>query len=177
VPERFFSEGESKHRPLKGRAGKARRSVPIPAELVPRFRAHLDEFVPRRADALVFTTPTGRRIHLSNFHRDVWKPAREQVCPEDSPLLATRRRDLRHSAITAWLNAGVMLKTAQRGSGHRTASVLLNTYLGVMRDDLSTSIARVEEALAKAQQDAESWRARDSAHGNERTGEEDDVQQ
>jgi integrase len=57
---------------------------------------------------------------------------------------------LRHSAITAWLNAGVMLKTAQSWSGHKTASVLLDTYLGVMRDDASVSLARVEEALDRA---------------------------
>lgn len=169
VPDRFFAAGESRRRPLKGHAAKARRSIPIPTALVPRFQAHLDEFVPRRAEALVFTTPTGKRIHLSNFHRDVWQPAREQVFAEDSPLRSARRHDLRHSAITAWLNAGVMLKTAQRWSGHRTASVLLNTYLGVMRDDLSTSLARVEEALAKAQEDAVSWQAGDSAYENHRS--------
>lgn len=150
---------------LKGHGVKARRSIPIPAELTPRFQAHLDGFVPRRADALAFTTPTGRRIHLSNFHRDGWEPARRQVFAEDSPLRTVRRHDLRHSAITAWLNAGVTLKTAQRWSGHRTASVLLNTYLGVMRHDLSTSLARVEEALGRALQKAEPWQARDNANG------------
>ncbi len=54
VPERFFADGESRRRPLKGHGAKARRSIPIPAELAPRFQAHLDGFVPRRADALVF---------------------------------------------------------------------------------------------------------------------------
>jgi hypothetical protein len=37
--------------------------------------------------------------------------------------------------ITAWLNAGVPIKTAQVWSGHRTASTLLDTYLGMMRHD------------------------------------------
>lgn len=69
---------------------------------------------------------------------------------EGSPLRALRRHGLRHAAITSWLNAGVTLKTAQRWSGHRTASVLLNTYLGVMRDDLGTSVVRTEMALAEA---------------------------
>ncbi len=149
VPSRFFASGESRRRPLKGRGSKARRSIPIPSDLVARFQEHLDGCVPRKAESLVFTTSGGRRIHLSNFHRDVWSPARERVFPEDSPLRAVRRQDLRHAAITAWLNAGVTLKTAQRWSGHRTASVLLNTYLGVMRDDLAVSLARVEEARRK----------------------------
>jgi len=150
VPERFFSEGESRDRPLKGRGAKARRTIPIPAALTQRFRTHLAEFVPARPDALAFSTPTGRRIHLSNFHRDVWHPARCRAFEEGSPLRRLRRHDLRHAAITSWLNAGVTLKTAQRWSGHRTASVLLNTYLGVMRDDLGTSVERTEAALAEA---------------------------
>lgn len=150
VPERFFSDGETRRRPLKGRGGKARRTIPIPADLVPRFRSHLEDHVVKRPDSLMFTTPSGKRIHPSNFNRDVWAPAREQVFEEGSPLRGLRRHDLRHAAITSWLNAGVTLKTAQSWSGHRTASVLLNTYLGVMRDDLATSVARTETALAEA---------------------------
>ena len=46
-----------------------------------------------------------------------------------------------------WLNTGVLLKTAQRWSGHKTASVLLDTYLGVMRDDAAISLTRIERAL------------------------------
>ncbi len=98
----------------------------------------------------MFTTHTGRRIHLSNFHRDVWAPAREKAFPADSPLQQVRRHDLRHAAITAWLNSGVTVKTAQRWSGHKRASVLLDTYLGVMRDDETVSLARVEQALDHA---------------------------
>ena len=103
-----------------------------------------------RADALVFTTPGGARLDMQNFNRDVWTPAREVIFDPDTPLRRVRRHDLRHSAITAWLNAGVTVKTAQRWSGHRTASVLLDTYLGVMRDDASLSLARVEELLDAA---------------------------
>lgn len=150
VPERFFAAGETRRRPLKGRGGKARRTIPIPADLVPRFHAHIEDHVERRPDSLMFTTRGGARIHPSNFHRDVWAPAREKTFEEGSPLRALRRHDLRHAAITSWLNAGVTLKTAQRWSGHRTASVLLNTYLGVMRDDLATSVSRTEAALATA---------------------------
>jgi integrase len=152
VPERFFAAGETRQRPLKGRGSRARRSIPIPADLVPRFRAHIEHHVQRRADSLVFTTPGGARIHPSNFNRDVWTPARDKVFEEGSPLRALRRHNLRHAAITSWLNAGVALKTAQKWSGHRTASVLLNTYLGVMRDDSVVSVQRTEDALADALQ-------------------------
>ncbi len=150
VSDRYLDEGESRERPLEGRGAKARRTVPVPDLLVPRLRAHLDDLVPDRPDALVFTTSKGIRIHLSNFHRSVWGPAREALFDEASPLRRVRRHDLRHAAITTWLNSGVLPKTAQQWSGHRRLSVLLDTYVGVMRDDAATSLARVEGALHRA---------------------------
>jgi len=114
---------------------------------VPVVERHLAEFVPARADAYAFTTPGGRRLNMSNFHRDVWTPARASVFEEDDPLRRVRRHDLRHAAITAWLNAGVPLKTAQAWSGHKTASVLLDTYLGVMRGDEDLAVERFQTFL------------------------------
>jgi len=69
--------------------------------------------------------------------------------PPSSPLRQVRRHDLRHSAITAWLNAGVPLKTVQAWSGHKTASVVLDTYLGVMRGDEALGRQRFEAAIAE----------------------------
>jgi hypothetical protein len=46
-----------------------------------------------------------------------------------------------------WLNSGVLPKTAQQWSGRRRLSVLLDTYVGVMRDDAVTSLARVEAVI------------------------------
>jgi integrase len=147
VSVKYLDEGESRDRPLKGRGPKARRAVPVPAELVPYFQRHLDEFVPRRPDALVFTTVTGRRINSKNFHRDTWAPARQQLFEEGNPLRRVRQHDLRHAAATHWLNSGVLPKTAQQWTGHRRLSVLLDIYVGVMREDAATSLARVEASL------------------------------
>ncbi len=58
-----------------------------------------------------------------------------------------RRQDLRHAAITPWLNSGVPLKVAQTWSGHKTLSVLLDTYYGVMQHDEHVAYQRVEDAL------------------------------
>lgn len=149
VNERFFAEGETRRGPLKGRGRKATRTVPVPAEMVPELRRHLDEHVGKGRDAVVFTNTSGGRINSSNFIRDVWSKARQQVFEDDSPLRRVRRHDLRHSAITVWLNAGVPLKTAQRWSGHKTLSVLLDTYTGVMRNDDAVAVERFEAALTK----------------------------
>jgi integrase len=135
---------------LKGRDRKAKRRVPIPRHLAPTLHDHLRCHVDRRPDALVCTAPNGGRINLSTFHRDVWDPARTQTFPDGSALRRVRRHDLRHSAITAWLNSGVLLKTAQQWSGHRQLSVLLDTYLGVMTGDAEVSLQRVEDALDSA---------------------------
>jgi len=120
----------------------------------------------------VFTT-RGQRINISNFHRDVWAPAREATFPEGSPLREVRRHDLRHSAITAWLNNGVLLKTAQRWSGHRSLSVLLDTYAGVMKDDAAISLVRMTGVFETATNSVP-WQGRDKASGNQRQKEGDD---
>lgn len=117
---------------------------------MPVLLDHLRRHVDPAPNALVCTAPNGGRINLSNFNRDVWKPARSQALPAGSPLRKVRRHDLRHSAITAWLNAGVLLKTAQQWSGHRQMSVLSDTYLGVTMGGAAVSLRRVEEALDDA---------------------------
>jgi integrase len=167
TPARFLDPGESRSRPLKGRDRKAKRRVPIPRHLASVLHAHLRCHVDRRPDALVCTAPNGGRINLSNFHRDVWEPARAQTFPEGSTLQRVRRHDLRHSAITAWLNAGVLLKTAQQWSGHRQLSVLLDTYLGVMTGDAAVSLQRVEDALNQALHDAVDGEVPSQAHRKE----------
>ena len=78
----------------------------------------------------------------------MWNTARDTIFPRSTPLHNVRLHDLRHAAITGWLNAGVPLKTAQAWSGHKTLSVLLDTYLGVMRDDTQVGLDRWEQALA-----------------------------
>ena len=155
VSAKYLDDGESRERPLKGRGPKARRTIPIPAQLVPYFARHLEEFVPGRQDALVFTTATGKRINPKNFHRDTWVPTREKLFEEGNPLRRVRVHDLRHAAATHWLNSGVLPKTAQQWTGHRRLSVLLDIYVGVMREDAATSLARVEESLRTALDDAE----------------------
>ena len=82
------------------------------------LRDHLARFTVTGGDALVFTNTIGGRIDLSNFHRNVWKHAVAATFPT-GPLRQVRRQDLRHAAITLWLNSGVPLKVAQTWSGHK----------------------------------------------------------
>lgn len=112
---------------------------------MPILREHLDRYVDPHPDALVFTSATGYQpCPISTATSGA---TRTRTFPAESRLRGVCRHDLRHSAITSWLNAGVMIKTCQRWSGHKRASVLLDTYLGVTIDDAALSISRVEDAL------------------------------
>ncbi len=110
VSAKYLDEGESRERPLKGRGPKARRTIPIPEQLVPYFALHLDEFVPRRQDALVFTTATGRRINSKNFHRDTWVPAREKLFEEGNPLRRVRLAGFR----SCWMSTSASCARARQ---------------------------------------------------------------
>ena len=147
VPDRFLLDGETRRRPLKGRGQRASRTIPVFTALEPALSRHLETFTTRGDSARVFTNGAGSKINLSNFHRDIWAAAREQTFPADSSLRNARRHDLRHAAITAWLNAGVPLKTCQAWSGHATVSVLLDTYLGAVRGDHQLGRSRVDTTL------------------------------
>lgn len=147
VPDRFLLDGETRRRPLKGRGHRASRTIPVFTGLRPVLARHVKAYTDGRDAARVFSNTAGSKINLSNFHRDIWDAARTATFPADSPLRQVRRHDLRHAAITAWLNAGVPLKTCQAWSGHAAVSVLLDTYLGATRGDDQLGQTRVDAAL------------------------------
>ena len=109
--KRWTDSGEGfDDRGLKHRAENDTRSVPIPPELVMILREHIKEFgtAPRWA-----AIQNGYRRHDLR-HTAAWATARTlALTPEQvaSPL-ATRPYDLRHAAVSLWLNGGV---AAHRG--------------------------------------------------------------
>jgi hypothetical protein len=56
--------------PTKSEAGQ--RSVAIPGVITSDLAGHLARFTMPGDDALVFTSPTGRPLHHSNFRRRIW---------------------------------------------------------------------------------------------------------
>ena len=61
---------------------------------------------------------------------DIAGVSRARVDADRPTGTRVRTHGLRHSAITAWLNSGVLPKTAQEWSGHNRLSVVLDTYVG-----------------------------------------------
>lgn len=106
--KKFTDTGESHdRRGLKQREDDAVRPVPIPPVLVGILRRHLDEFGPGLG-GIVFHTEQRRPLGKSMYAK-VWREARELAftpMQAASPLAGTPY-DLRHAALSLWLNSGM----------------------------------------------------------------------
>ena len=72
---------------------------------------------------------------------------RAHLWPAPHPLSKTTVYDLRHSAATMMLRAGVPAAEVARRLGH-SVDVLLRVYAGVHNDERERSNALIEAALA-----------------------------
>lgn len=146
--KRWTDSGESHDdRGLKHRAKNEGRPVPIPPELVTILRDHIDEFGTNH-DGRLFRTLTGGVISIGTYC-EAWKAARafafspEQVA---SPL-AGRPYDLRHAAVSLWLNAGVAPPDVAERAGHGV-DVLLKVYAKCIDGGAESANRRIGAALA-----------------------------
>ena len=92
-----------------------RRTLTMPAELVPIVAAHLKRrgITAADADALVFVSPTGGPVRPTNWRERRWIPATKAA-----GLDGLRFHDLRKAAATAMVTSGVDVRTAQARLGH-----------------------------------------------------------
>lgn len=133
-------------RQLKWRAKKTTRPVPIPPELVRMLRAHLDSFGPA-PDGRLFRATRGGQLVESAYLR-AWHAARsEALTPAQaaSPL-AGRPYDLRHAAVSLWLNSGVPPTEVARRAGHSVAT-LLTIYASCIDGEELRANQRIDDAL------------------------------
>ena len=132
-------------RGLKHRAENDTRSVPIPPELVMILREHIEEFG-TAAEGRLFRTATGGMIYDTTH---TWAVARTlALTPEQvvSPL-AARPYDLRHAAVSLWLNNGVAATEVANRAGH-SVEVLLRVYAKCIDGGEEAANRRIDEALA-----------------------------
>lgn len=145
-------------RGLKHRAAKDSRPVPVAPPLAELLDAHLTTFGTSRDDRL-FTTrrgpggryrPTLGQPFSSSAYGRVWQKARARaltVEQQASPL-ARRPYDLRHAAVSLWLNAGVPATQVAEWAGHSVA-VLLRVYAACLDGAENDAIRRVGLALSE----------------------------
>ena len=105
----------------------------------------------KNLDGLLFTAPEGGYLLNSNWRRAVrW----------DDTGAGRRPHDLRHTAATLWLLAGVDIKTVAAWLGHASAKLTLDTYMHWMGSDADrAALARVNSALGTTSGHASGTRA------------------
>jgi integrase len=131
---------ELKHRP-RGET----RPVPLHPELVALLGEHVKKFPPG-PDGRFFTGPRGGifndRAYLLIFHK---ARAAAFTGQEAASLLARRPYDLRHAAVSTWLNAGVPAPQVAEWAGH-SVDVLLRVYAKCISGQQHEAKRRIEEA-------------------------------
>jgi integrase len=131
--------------------------VPACPELVQLLRHHMAEFGTGPGGRL-FVSRTGRGSYplpppysnpvSSNTYSRVWQKAREkaQSQAQAATPLARRPYDLRHAAVSLWLNAGVPATQVAEWAGH-SVNVLLKVYAKCLDGQDEVARRRVEAAL------------------------------
>ena len=100
------------------------RTIPIPPELVRLLRANIKRYGTTH-DGRIFQTARGGILQDSGYN-EVWTEARQKaLTPAQyrSPL-GRRPYDLRHAAVSLWLNSGVPATEVARRAGHGVAVLL-----------------------------------------------------
>ena len=132
--------------PQSGRTGavierattKSGRSRLVP--LTERVRPVVESWAEgRQPDDLLFPAPEGGYLHAQNWRRAVrWT----------TTGLGRRPHDLRHTAASLWIAAGVDIKTVSSWLGHSTAKLTLDTYGHLMGTDADrAALDRVNRVL------------------------------
>lgn len=98
--------------------------------------------------------PDGRLFHtrrggvLGSNYADAWAKARQIALPPDQVLspLAARPYDLRHAAVSLWLNSGVPAPDVADRAGHGV-DVLLRVYAACIHGGEAVANQRIENGL------------------------------
>jgi integrase len=134
-------------RGLKHRADNETRAIPIPPELVRLLRTHIQRYG-TTPDGRIFQTARCGLLQDSGYN-EVWTQARNNALTTaqyKSPL-ARRPYDLRHAAVSLWLNSGVPATEVARRAGHGVA-VLLKIYAHCIDGQANAANKHITDALS-----------------------------
>jgi integrase len=148
VTAKKWTDDGTRHeaRGLKQRDPDVVRLVPIPPWLVSILKDHIKTFG-TADDGRLFRNERGGIIGSTTLSR-AWEEARRYALTPaqvESPL-AGRPYDLRHAALTTWLNAGVNPAEVANRAGN-SVEVLLKRYAGCLDNQEQAVNKRIEQAL------------------------------
>lgn len=136
-------------RQLKHRAEGEVRTVPCVPDLTAHLREHLAEFGTTR-DGRLFRAGRSDGELRTNTYTGIWNRARDATFTPEvaaSPL-ARRPYDLRHAAVSTWLNGGVPATQVAEWAGH-SVEVLLRVYAKCLDGQQEAARLRVQAALGR----------------------------
>ncbi len=139
---------------LKHRATTESRPVPSVPPLVQLLRRHVEQFGTGR-HGLLFPARSFRQgpVSIATYLR-VWRQARAAVLEDaDRSPLARRPYDLRHAALSTWLNAGVPPTLVAEWAGN-SVEVLLRVYAKCIDGQDEAARRRIEAALGLSTEEA-----------------------
>jgi integrase len=149
VGKQWTDSGQSHDdRGLKNRPAEGVRRVPIPPQLVAVLQEHIATFG-TAADGRLFWSEGGGVVASSTYSR-AWREARLLALPPAlaaSPL-ARRPYDLRHSALSTWLNAGVDATEVAERAGN-SVEVLLTRYAKCLDGRQEVANRRIDQLLSE----------------------------
>jgi integrase len=136
-------------RQLKQRAVGETRAVPCPPELTALLRRHVEDFG-MGADGRIFRGERNDEELPMRTPLRAWKLARQEVFTESvaASQLAKTPYDLRHAAVSTWLNVGVPPVAVAAWAGH-SVEVLLRIYVKCLDGEAALLRQRVERALGQ----------------------------
>ncbi len=107
------------------------RLIQVPSGVLVDVRNHLAVHVEDDPLALLFTTPSGTPVRISNWRHKVWQRAADEI---GLPKWATPYV-LRHTAASLMAQRGVPVSAAAAALGHDPA-IFLRTYAHLCPEDL-----------------------------------------
>jgi integrase len=142
-------DGVSGYRVAEPKTDKSRRVLEIPEILLPILRRHRARQAEARLAAgtawqntgLVFTNQSGVPIDAAALRREF------SAVLTRAGLARMRLHDLRHSASTLLLAAGLPLHTVSRLLGHSTIALTSNTYGHFSREMIADAAATMNRVL------------------------------
>jgi len=148
----WTDDGVRRRRQLKHRGEDEVRFVPVPPPLTALLRRHLKEHG-TGADGRLFWSPRGGPLAAAVYGR-AWRTARRRALTpaEAASPLAARPYDLRHAAVSTWLNAGVPATQVAEWAGH-SVHVLLRVYAKCILGQEEAARRRIDAALRDGLED------------------------
>ena len=130
-----------------------RRSVPVPAFLLPLLEAQCDNRAP---DEPLFTSPRGgfikrpRLYGAADVAMDNSKHSWFTNALRSAGLEYMTLHDLRHTAASLAVSAGANVKAVQKMLGHASAAMTLDVYADLFDDDLDAVGAALDHAVSQS---------------------------